>query len=58
MAKGKKSFLYFLNVACCCCLHKYKLKINFTLKITNWIKTYKILNMYYNNNDMRDSSHV
>ena len=33
MAKGKNSFLYFANVACCFCLHKYKLKIKFALKI-------------------------
>ena len=33
MGKGKNSFLYFVNVACCFCLHKYKLKIKFALKI-------------------------
>ena len=33
MAKGKKYFLYFVKVTWFFCLHKYKLKIKFTLKI-------------------------
>ena len=33
MAKGKNSFLYFVNATCWLCLHKYKLKIKFAVKI-------------------------
>ena len=33
MAKGKNSFLYIVNAACCFCLHKHELKMKFALKI-------------------------
>ena len=33
MAKGKESFLDFVNAAYCFCLRKYNLKIKFALKI-------------------------
>ena len=33
MPEVKNSFLYFVNAACCFCLHKYKLKIKLASKI-------------------------
>ena len=41
MIKVKNGFLYFVNAACCFCLHKYKLKIKFALKINKSDKNLK-----------------